>query len=219
MLLGERFSGYTFQIGSLYFALKRGFNVREAIPYHFIDRTVGQSKIGPEYMKNTLEFIIKMRLTTLSQNRVLKFASVGLFGALIQVISLQIWRAALGLVISTSQENRFMIANLLAIETAVVSNFMLNNAWTFTDVKLKPSQVPAKFLAFNLSSIGSIVIQMVVAAIGTSIIGIRPLFNVPFLEYEIDSGLLFVVTGILLGMIWNYFAYTRLIWKTKQHRV
>jgi hypothetical protein len=31
----------------------------------------------------------------------------------------------------------------------------------------------------------------------------------------IDTGLMFAVVGILLGMSWNFFAYNRLIWKKK----
>ena len=207
-LKGDRFTGYTFQIGSLYYAIKAGFKVVETVPYAFKDRTIGESKIGPEYIKNTLLFVFRMRLEALAQNRVIKFALVGGMGALIQLASLQLFRQILG------GEQWYELAVFLSIETAIVSNFIFNNIWTFKDKKLEPAQVPKKFLAFNLSSFGSIVIQMVLAAAGKAWIGIIPLFTIPFTTLVIDSGLVFVVAGIGLGMVWNYFAYTRFIWKT-----
>ena len=207
-LKGDRFTGYTFQIGSLYYALQAGFKVVESVPYAFKDRTIGESKIGPEYIKNTLLFVFRMRLEALAQNRVIKFALVGGMGALVQLASLQLFRQLLG------GEQWYELAVFLSIETAIVSNFILNNIWTFKDKKLEPAQVPKKFLAFNLSSFGSIVIQMVLATAGKAWIGIIPLFTVPFTAIVIDSGLVFVVAGIGLGMVWNYFAYTRFIWKT-----
>jgi dolichol-phosphate mannosyltransferase len=214
LLTGDTFSGYTFQIGSLYFALQKGFKVVEAVPYAFVDRTIGQSKIGPEYMKNTLEFIIAMRMKSLLQSRILKFVLVGGFGALVQLVALQFWRQAVSPLTNLNDNQQYLFADFLAIETAIISNFVLNNIWTFKDATLKKSQIPLKFLAFNLSSAGSIIIQLTVAWIGAHLIGIFDLIVVPVVYFTIDTGLVFVAVGILLGMIWNYFAYTRLIWRT-----
>ena len=57
----ERFFGYTFQIGFLLKAIRKGYKVSE-VPINFVDRTYGVSKIGPEYIKNTLIYIIKTRI-------------------------------------------------------------------------------------------------------------------------------------------------------------
>ncbi|MBP7875848.1 glycosyltransferase family 2 protein [Candidatus Woesebacteria bacterium] len=209
LLKGDRFTGYTFQIGSLYYAIKAGFKVVEAVPYAFVDRTVGVSKIGPEYLKNTLLFIFRMRIEELLQNRVVKFALVGGVGTLVQLISLQLFRHQL------TTEQWYELAVFLSIETAIVSNYILNSLWTFNDKKIPLKQIPGKFIAFNLSSFGSILIQMALAAGGKATIGIRPLFTLPFVNMTIDTGLVYVIVGIGIGMVWNFFAYTRLIWKTK----
>ncbi len=58
------FSGYTWHIGQLYNTIMAGFRVCE-VPIQFIDRTGGESKLGFEYIKNTLVFILKMRLLSL----------------------------------------------------------------------------------------------------------------------------------------------------------
>jgi putative flippase GtrA len=98
---------------------------------------------------------------------------------------------------------------------AVITNFTLSNLWTFADRSLGLAQIPAKFIQFNLASAGSILIQMLVAFISERLIGLRPLFTLPFIQKTIDSGTIFAMVGILIGMFWNFFAYTRIVWRKK----
>lgn len=198
------FFGYTFQIGFLHKATTKGYIIEE-VPLRFVDRTLGHSKIGPEYIINTLSYIMKVRMKDLLQSRIFKFAVVGAFGALVQIVSLQIYRRFLP----------FQLAFFLGVETAIVSNFIWNNIWTFRDRKLKPTQIPSKFLQFNLTSGGSILIQQAVAIVGEITIGLIPLFTVPIINFIVDTGTMYAVLGILLGMFWNFFAYNRFIWKKK----
>ncbi len=204
-LTSERFSGYTFQIGFLHKTISKGFRVAE-VPFHFKDRTVGKSKIGPEYIKNTLAYIMKVKLQSILKHRFFKFAIVGGVGALVQLTTLQLWREVVN----------FQLAFFLAIECAVLSNFIFNNLWTFADRKLKASQIPAKFLQFNLASGGSILIQQAIAFVGENFIGLFPLFILPIINFPIDTGTMYAVTGILVGMFWNFFAYNTFIWKAKK---
>ena len=208
-LHSERFSGYTFQIGFLHKALRQNFKIKE-VPFQFKDRVVGNSKIGPEYIKNTLLYLIKVRIKEILAMRVFKFAVVGVIGALVQLIALQLWR----LIFST--EATFVLANFLAIETAVISNFIWSNLWTFKDRKLKTSQVPLSFIKFNLSSAGSILIQSAIAYLTTVTIGLRPVFTLPIINYVIDTGVISAAIGILIGMFWNFFAYSTFVWKKKK---
>jgi dolichol-phosphate mannosyltransferase len=201
-LRGKRFSGYTFNIGFLYEAVKAGFTVVE-VPLQFVDRTRGQSKLGPEYLKNTLAFIFRARLNDLVRKRWFKFAVVGGTGAVLQLLWLQVWWAFLP----------YQMAVFLSIETAVVSNFILNNLWTFSDRRLRLAQVPLKFLTFNAAAVGSIAIQQTVAALGEYTIGLHPLFSTPFLGLGVNTGEVFAVVGIVLGMFLNFFVYNRYIWK------
>lgn len=200
----ERFSGYTFQIGFLHQAIRAGFKVVE-VPFVFVDREHGHSKLGPEYIKNTLSYIFRARIKELLHSRFLKFAMVGGLGAIIQLVSLQFWRMIFP----------YQLAFFLAIELAVLSNFLVNNVWTFADRKLSLLQMPLKFLQFNLASGGSIVIQQLVAIIGEFGIGLFVLFSLPILNLKLDTGTLYAVIGIGLGMFWNFFAYNYFIWKKK----
>ena len=213
-LSSERFSGYTFQIGFLYTAVRMGFKVSE-VPFVFVDRTHGQSKLGPEYIKNTLLFIFKVRLQEVFASRIFKFAVVGATGAAIQLSSLTLYRFIVP-EFSYSFLTTFFVATFASIETAIIANFFLNNMWTFADRQLEKGRKLLKFIQFNLTSAGSLLIQLLIAALGEATIGLRPLFTVPFVGFVVESGLIFAVTGILVGMIWNFFAYTTFIWKKKK---
>lgn len=199
----EQFFGYAFQIGFLYHALRQGFKVDPNIAYHFKDRVIGQSKIGPEYIKNTLIFIFKMRIKEIIRHKIFKFAMVGGTGALVQLVSLELWRNVAP----------FQVAFFLAIECAVLSNFLLNNIWTFSDTQIELKNYPAKFVQFNIASAGSIVIQQIIAFVGERWIGIHSLFTLPIIQKVIDTGTVYAIVGILVGMCWNFFAYTKFIWK------
>jgi len=208
-LHSERFSGYTFQIGFLHKTIRKNFKVTE-VPFQFKDRVLGNSKIGPEYIKNTLIYLMKVRIKEILAMRVVRFAIVGAFGAMVQLIALQLWRTLF------SSEKNFVIANFLSIETAVVSNFIWSNLWTFKDRRLKRNQIPLSFVTFNLSSAGSILIQSIIAYITPITIGLKPVFTLPIINYVIDTGVISAVIGILIGMFWNFFAYNTFIWKKKK---
>lgn len=201
-LSSERFFGYTFQIGFLHNALKLGYKVAE-VPFHFVDRTVGVSKLGPEYLKNVLLYILKYRWQSIVTHRIFKFVVVGGLGSLVQLLSLALWRRVMP----------YQFAFFTAIECAVVSNFLLNNLWTFADKQIELHSMPGKFVQFNLASAGSILIQQALALGGEFLIGIFALFTVPFVNVVIDTGTVYAVVGILIGMFWNFFAYNRFVWK------
>ena len=200
----DKFTGYTFQIGFLHKTIRKGFKVAE-VPIHFVDREYGKSKLGMEYIKNTLLYILRVRTQEITNHRLFKFAAVGAIGAMIQLSSLEIFR------LFTS----YFISYFASVELAVLSNFILSNVWTFADRKLVPSQIPLKFIMFNIASAGSIVIQLVLAYLVENYIGLIKLFTLPVTGYPVDTGLISAVAGILIGMVWNYMAYTLVIWKKK----
>lgn len=210
----DRFTGYTFQIGFLHKAVRKGFAVAE-VPIHFGDRTVGSSKLGTEYMKNTLIYIFKVRIQEILNNRFFKFLVVGGTGTLVQLVSLALARALLpqfswGLFTSLN------VALLIAVELAIVSNFVLNNLWTFADRKISLSQVPTKFVQFNIASSGSILIQFLVVTAAEFLFGVFTIVSLPSFNFVFDSGTLYVMIGIIIGLFWNFFAYNTFIWHGKK---
>jgi len=75
----EQFFGYLIMIGILHNTIKSGFKVAE-VPFHFVDRTYGESKLGVEYILDTLAYIATSRLThmidTLRSSLKLKITSL-----------------------------------------------------------------------------------------------------------------------------------------------
>jgi dolichol-phosphate mannosyltransferase len=205
-LKSSAFSGYTWQIGFLIKSLQAGYRVAE-VPLVFVDRTEGKSKLGPEYIINTMAYILKVRLQQILRNRLFKFAMVGGIGALIQLVALHFYRPFMP----------FQLAFFLAIETAILSNFTLSNLWTFADRKLSILQLPIKFVQFNLTSAGSILIQQSIAFVGEHAIGLFTVINFSLgtKNLSLDTGAMYAVAGILVGMFWNFFAYNKFIWKKK----
>jgi len=193
----DTFMGYTFQIGLLHKAVRKGFKVSE-VPLKFVDRTYGKSKLGAEYVKNTLLYIFKVRFNEIINSRVFKFGVVGGIGSLIQMIAFSILPFS------------YHLAVAISIEMAIISNFILNNIWTFTDKKLSASTIPTKFLKFNLASFGSILIQFMSATLGKAVFGLAPIGK--FFGLSLNTGHIYLAIGIGLGMVWNYIAYNRLIW-------
>ena len=204
MMGNATFAGYSWQIGFLVKSIQEGYKIAE-VPFVFRDRTSGKSKLGPEYIINNLRYIMKTRIQEIFKSRIFKFLITGGTGTIVQIIALYFYRLGLG----------YQIANFLSIETAIVSNFTLSNLWTFSDRRLLVVQIPGKFLQFNLASAGSILIQMIIAFMGEKFIGLHTLFIVPIAGINVDTGMTFSIVGILVGMFWNFFAYSRFVWKKK----
>ena len=78
------------------------------------------------------------------------------------------------------------------------------------------NQIPLKFIHFNLASAGSIIIQQILAFVGQMTFGFHNLFKIPVINFIFDTGTLYAIVGILVGMSWNFFAYTTFIWKKKK---
>lgn len=185
------YSGYVFQIAFLHKAVKHGARVVE-IPFHFTDRLYGRSKIAPfEYIKNVLEYVITSRISDVIHGHFGKFAVVGTIGFIINTVIL-VGLKHLGV--------HPALGSAFGAECAIISNFFLNNAWTFNDRKVIGKKIIGKFIQFNVSSVGAIIIQSSTVYIGTV------LFGMPAYFYS-------YIIGVGLGLIWNYWMYSRVIWK------
>lgn len=103
----------------------------------------------------------------------LKFLVVGTIGFVINT-SVLIFGVRLGFKPS--------IAGPVGAELAIVSNFIFNNIWTFSDKTITSwSLIPWKFLQFNVLSLGSVVIQFIFLKIGELIFGLEE-YKVPVLQ-------------------------------------
>lgn len=202
-----RYSGYTFQVAFLHRVIHLGAPVVE-IPLNFVDRRYGKSKFPTaNYISNTFVYVVKERFKEITGTVFFKFAVVGLVGFLINSAALEIF-VRLGLLPS--------LATALGAEVAIISNFTWNNWWTFSHVKLELSQIPGKFVQFNLTSSGAVVIQYLILKSGELYFGVAQFKSqaspgLPLARYQV-----FFIMAVILGLIWNFFFYSQVIWNTRQ---
>lgn len=187
----SKYSGYVFQIAFLYRSIQNRAKVCE-VPIVFTDRMFGHSKISPpEYIRNILTYVGSERWKRIKQSHFGKFLVVGTIGFIINTVGLEVF-VRLG--------THPAIGSALGAELAIISNFILNNNWTFKERKATGAKQFAKFLQFNTTSLGAIIIQAVTVAIGTYFFGI-PTYRT------------FYILGVLIGLFWNYTMYSKVIWK------
>ncbi len=182
------YTGYVFQVAFLDKAINLGAKIAE-VPIHFTDRIHGQSKINtPQYILQTFAYVF-------THSSFIRFVIVGAIGALVDFGTASMLK---------SMGATILIANAVSTELAVVSNFLLNNYWSFSHNRItKLSKLVQNFMKFNLVSLGNIVIQLVGISIGVAVGGERY-----WLLYKLFT-ILFVVIP------YSYILYNKVIWKKK----
>jgi len=199
--LYSRSFGYKLEF--LYKTVKLGATVKE-IPLRFGLRTKGESKIEPQTAMEVLKVVSLLRWHDETTQKFMKFGVIGGFGFLINLLGLKIFSNYLQpLPLEVGVRNG--IANALASEISIVSNFIFNNLWTFSNQKMNlGKQMMKKFAAFNLSSIfGGIIIPTLIIALGTQVFG----------DHTKTLFLVLAVFGFTVPF--NWFVYNTLIWKKK----
>ncbi len=205
---GERFSGYTWQIGFLHKAVRKNFKFVE-VPIYFEDRKIGESKLGAEYIKNTLLYIFKARFDEIVHHRIFKFAVTGAIGTVVQLLSFSFMQKTF---LSAQTLGQIQLANFLSIELAIISNFIINGQWTFADRQLKKQDVLPKFLQFNLASAGSVTVQLLLMWLFVRLFGVGDLATF-FGALTLTKQTVYQLIGIVFAMCFNYFFYNKFIWK------
>lgn len=186
----HQYSGYVFQVALLNRVYQKGLCVAE-IPLRFQDRQKGESKI------HSAQYIINTLLYVLTHSSFIKFVIVGVIGflidflisfALIEKVKLAIW-----------------FSTIISAETAIVSNFLLNNFWSFSykKIKHKMNSYFAKFVHFNFVSLGSILIQTVGLTLATILF--------PHYWWFIYK----IIIIVFLIIPYSYCMYNFVIWKKK----
>ena len=183
---------FAYKVDLLYQSIKLSKKTVE-VPLEFASRTMEKSKFNPKEMISTFKVAIILGIK--DKQKLIKFAIVGGTGFVINFIFLRVFRY-LGL--------SELFVWLFATEIAIINNYIFNNIWTFKDSEIKGLKATIlKFLQFNLTSAGALVIQSIAGPIGTKLIGEKYDFLV----------LAFVVAFLVLP--YNYFMYTKVIWKKK----
>lgn len=205
---------YAYKIHIMHSMIKeQGAKVKE-IPIRFHFREKGSSKIEHEDVLESLKVVILLFF----KSRFFKFGIVGFLGFLINAIGLEMLSNAriteeiAGNFSSWSNRPVLNIAShptswaaALAGELAIMSNYTLNNFWTFSKRRItNPLRFFWKFLHFNFTSLGAVLIQFFVVGFAVLLFSDTTLVR--------QAALIFAV--IFLIVPYNYTMYNIFIWKT-----
>ncbi|KKP63102.1 MAG: Dolichyl-phosphate beta-D-mannosyltransferase [Candidatus Roizmanbacteria bacterium GW2011_GWC2_34_23] len=197
----KNYSGYVFQIAMLDYAIKKGAKLAE-IPNNFIDRKYGKSKIFVS------QYILQILAYIFSHSSFIKFIIVGFIGFAVDFSFAYLF-------INKFHFNK-PSANMFSAEIAIISNFLMNNFWSFKDKKIQGGVFSYlfKFITFNFVSSGSIIIQGVGLSLALRFIADKTihLFGVA----NISSWIVYKILIIAFIIIpYSYILYNKVIWKKK----
>lgn len=133
------------------------------VGYTFADRRGGESKLGAGVMVQYVQHVGILGWDHPENRRAAKFAMVGATGVLVNLGLLFALHGLLGL--------HDLVAVPLAIEVSIISNFLLNDRWTFHD--RRHDHVAERLGKFNLVSLLGMAIQFGAYAILTRGFGLH----------------------------------------------
>jgi dolichol-phosphate mannosyltransferase len=181
-----RVKGYAFQIALLHRAVGLGATVAE-IPVHFVDRKLGESKLG---MSDIVEFLVNAWWIRLwSARTFIKFCIVGATGVVVNLAAFS------GLL--TWGANPY-VASPLAVEVSILWNFLLNNAWTFRH-RPKAESIGVRGLKFNIISLASLAVTF-----GTFVTLSKLLPQLPLLVDQLAAIVPTTAINYFLNSYWTF---------------
>ena len=192
-ILPEKFlsNQYAYKL-HLFWLLHKGDGVIVEHPIEFIDREKGYSKLPSNSILDSLRVVFTLRFIELK--RYLKMCLVGLSGVAVQFAVYNLLRSYFSPLHATQ----------LAVICAMLSNFILNNKFTF--------KVRANVEHKNLKRLSLFFSYSVLMIISQS-------YWVQFAVDNISSHRLlenlFVGIGIVLGSLANFKFYSRIVWPDK----
>ena len=164
------------------------------VAYVFRERRAGESKLD---LRTTQEFVILVLEKLFGRYvpvRFLMFAAVGSLGLLVHLLVL-----GTGLRLGLD----FRSGQTVAVVVAIASNFLLNNAVTYRDVRLRGAAFWRGLLGFY----------------GVSLLGAVGNVGVGSLVYRYDRvWWLAALAGVAVGVVWNYAASSAVTWRPRGGR-
>lgn len=153
-------------------------------PYVFGERLRGESKLGAKEIVDYIFHVVEL------SPRWVKFAIVGGVGTAVNLSIVALLRYLLNVV--------HVIAAAIGVEVSVLSNFYLNDIWTFKDSR-KGSGL-YRLVKFHVSSAAGIVVQYLTS-------------NVLFYSGIVHESVTSQFIGILMGFVANYLLSKRYVWR------
>lgn len=188
-----RSKGFAYKIDLLYKMYKQGARIAE-IPIEFGLRDRGDSKMERNNAIDSLRVVISIRIE--ENKNFFKFCAVGLCGLVTDTLLFNIFRItvfdpALSVVVSGF--------------IAMLVTFILNNIWSFGERRIFGFlNLAGTFVFYGGSSLIPIFIRSQLVDLFVKAFGHN------FLAANTGFGI-----GILIGLVWNYLVYSKIIWRKR----
>lgn len=180
--------GFHFQAASLMKLIKEGRTTQE-VPIDFRPRRAGEPKYSTKDLLDNIELFLRLFLDQYEE--LIKFGIVGASGVLVNMGLLYFLTEEVGLY--------YLLSAVLAVESSIISNFALNELWTFVEKgKEGIKHVFKRFFKFNGIAVAGMGVNVAVLAALTEFAGV----------YYLLSNL--VAIAAVFG--WNYLANIRWTW-------
>lgn len=162
------------------------------VPFCFETRQFGQSKLGLSQQVDYLKHIFDLMRRRGEFMRFFKFCLVGASGVGVNMGLLWLLTEVGGLF--------YLVSAAISIETSIISNFTLNDFFTFPDRRHRGMKnFLARMVKFNMVSLAGLGLNMAVLWFLTSVAGL----------YYLLSNL----CGIAVATLWNYLVNFWWTWK------
>jgi dolichol-phosphate mannosyltransferase len=162
------------------------------VPYIFIERQQGRSKLGLRQYREFITHLFCLAWETRELQRFVKYCLVGATGVLVNMGVLALLARA-GIA--------YVQAGAVAAETAIGTNFLLNEFWSFADHARRHSEIMPRilrFCRFNLFCAGGAAIAVLILWLLTHYGGVHYLLS--------------NLVGIGVATVWNYGMNANLTW-------
>lgn len=160
----------------------------EEVGFEFQDRRGGDSKLGPTVILQYLIHVLALGWQQPENQRLFRFGMVGLTGVVVNLGLLTLLTEVAGLF--------YLLSAAISVEASIVTNFLLNDAWTFRD--RREGHRLTRLAKFNTVSL---------LALGLNIATLAFLAEVVGLHYLVAEAFAILVTFTFnyLGNInWTY---------------
>jgi dolichol-phosphate mannosyltransferase len=162
------------------------------VPAQFRARLEGKSKLDVLVLTQFAGLLIDKVFGGLVPLRFISFALVGALGVLVNLLVLAALRGATGF--------EFEAEVAVATVVAMMFNFVLNNAVTYRDQRLRGPRLWRGLLLF-----------MLVCGVGAiANIGIAQTLYAQHMRWTIAGGI-----GAVIGVVWNYAVSATLVWRAR----
>ena len=159
--------GYSFQSLLVCELIRNGAKPIE-VPIIFKDRVKGKSKLT---LRDQIEFLVSItKITYRYSEDFIRYCLVGLVGMLVNIGAY--------LLLNRYFQIPLQVASLIAIETSIVSNFLLNNYWTFKTRPQKLSMI-RRLLNFHIAAgISGLLFYYLFFLLLTTVLGINDVLSI-----------------------------------------